>query len=293
MKITIDPNSGYCFGVTYAIEHAERELQTDDKLFVIGDIVHNNKEVDRLNKLGLEAIDHEQFSKLKNVKVLLRAHGEPPSTYAMAKQNNIELVDASCPVVLNLQKRIKKAYEEGKDTQTQIVIYGKLGHAEVNGLVGQTDGKAIVCEGVQDIYKIDKNYPVVVFSQTTKTIDGFHQLVNALKEQGYDVVKDNDTICRKVSNRVPILTQFAQEHDVIVFVGGKKSSNGKWLYSVCKKHNNRSFFVSEAEEVDMDWFTNCESVGVCGATSTPQWLMEEVATFIENKEKQNKGNEKD
>ncbi len=282
MKITIDPNSGYCFGVTYAIEHAERELKEDSNLFVIGDIVHNNKEVERLNKLGLEAIDHEQFAKLKDAKVLLRAHGEPPSTYEMAKQNNIQLVDASCPVVLNLQKRIKKAYEKGKDSHTQIVIYGKRGHAEVNGLVGQTEGNAIVCEGVDDIVKIDKNYPVVVFSQTTKTIEGFHKLVDTLRAEGYNVVKDNDTICRKVSNRVPILTQFSQEHDVIVFVGGKKSSNGKWLHSVCQKNNERSYFVSEAEEVDMNWFENCESVGICGATSTPQWLMEEVAKHIEN-----------
>lgn len=285
MKITIDPNSGYCFGVTYAIDHAEKELKDDDNLFVIGDIVHNNKEVERLNKLGLEAIDHEQFAKLKDVKVLLRAHGEPPSTYEMAKKNNIKLIDASCPVVLNLQKRIKKAYEKGKDTHTQIVIYGKLGHAEVNGLVGQTEGKAIVCEGIDDIVKIKKEYPVVVFSQTTKTIEGFHKLVNTLKEQGYNVLKDNDTICRKVSNRVPILKEFSKEYDVIVFVGGKKSSNGKWLYSVCKEQNERSFFVSEAEEVDMNWFENCESVGICGATSTPQWLMEEVANYIKEHQK--------
>lgn len=281
MKITIDPHSGYCFGVTYAIEHAERELKQDDSLFVIGDIVHNNKEVDRLNKLGLKSIDHEQFAKLKDVKVLLRAHGEPPTTYAMAKNNNIQLVDASCPVVLNLQKRIKKAYEKGKNTQTQIVIYGKLGHAEVNGLVGQTEGNAIVCEGIQDIDKINKNYPVVVFSQTTKTIEGFQHLIKTLQQEGYDVIKGNDTICRKVSNRVPILTDFAQKHDVIIFVGGKKSSNGKWLYSVCKRNNERSFFVSEAKEVIMSWFENCETVGICGATSTPQWLMEEVAQYIE------------
>lgn len=281
MKITIDPHSGYCFGVTYAIEHAERELKQDDSLFVIGDIVHNNKEVDRLNKLGLKSIDHEQFAKLKDVKVLLRAHGEPPTTYAMAKNNNIQLVDASCPVVLNLQKRIKKAYEKGKNTQTQIVIYGKLGHAEVNGLVGQTEGNAIVCEGIQDIDKINKNYPVVVFSQTTKTIEGFQHLIKTLQQEGYDVIKGNDTICRKVSNRVPILTDFAQKHDVIIFVGGKKSSNGKWLYSVCKRNNERSFFVSEAKEVIMSWFEDCETVGICGATSTPQWLMEEVAQYIE------------
>ncbi len=285
MKITIDPNSGYCFGVTHAIKHAEQELQEDENLFVIGDIVHNNKEVDRLQKLGLEAIDHERFSKLKDVKVLLRAHGEPPSTYQMAKKNNIELIDASCPVVLNLQKRIKKAYEKGKDKKTQIVIYGKLGHAEVNGLVGQTEGNAIVCESLKDIDKIKKEYPVVVFSQTTKTIEGFQQLVQTLKERGYTVLKDNDTICRKVSNRVPILKEFSKEHDVIVFVGGKKSSNGKWLYSVCRGENEQSYFVSEAEEVDMSWFENCESVGICGATSTPQWLMEEVAEYIKEQQK--------
>ncbi len=280
MKITIDPHSGYCFGVTYAIEHAERELKKENSLFVIGDIVHNNKEVERLNKKGLKTIDHEQFSKLKGGKVLLRAHGEPPTTYAIAKKNNVELVDASCPVVLNLQKKIKKAYEKGKVSHTQIVIYGKRGHAEVNGLVGQTEGTAIVCEGVEDIIKIDKNFPVVVFSQTTKTIEGFNLLVNTLRKEGYNVLKDNDTICRKVSNRVPILAEFAKTHQVIIFVGGKKSSNGKWLFSVCKENNERSFFVSEAPEVEMSWFEDCESIGICGATSTPHWLMEEVATYI-------------
>lgn len=281
MKITIDPNSGYCFGVTYAIEHAERELAKDGKLFCIGDIVHNNKEVERLNHLGLKTLDHDKFASLKNTKVLIRAHGEPPTTYAMAKKNNVELVDASCPVVLNLQKKIKKAYLKGIEQGVQIVIYGKLGHAEVNGLVGQTDGNAIVCEGVHDIHKINKELPVVVFSQTTKTISGFTELVQELRKQGFNVVKDNDTICRKVSNRVPLLTEFAQQHEVIVFVGGKKSSNGKWLYSVCKENNDQSYFVSEAAEIDLAWFVGINSVGICGATSTPQWLMEEIATYIE------------
>lgn len=281
MKIIIDSNSGYCFGVTYAIGHAEKELKKEEKLFSIGDIVHNNKEVERLNNLGLQSIDHEMFASLKNTKVLLRAHGEPPSTYALAKKNNIQLVDASCPVVLNLQKRIKKAYISGKAENIQIVIYGKVGHAEVVGLVGQTEGNAIVCETLDDIEKIDKNYPVVVFSQTTKTIEGFRELNDTLIARGYNVVKSNDTICRKVSNRVPILKDFSKEHDVVIFVGGKKSSNAKWLYSVCKENNERSFFVSEIEEIKKEWFERCKSVGICGATSTPQWLMEEVANFID------------
>lgn len=281
MKITIDENSGYCFGVTYAIEHAERELKEDEELSCIGDIVHNEKEVSRLKKMGLKTINHEEFANLRNAKVLLRAHGEPPSTYETARKNNIQLVDASCPVVLNLQRRIKKAYEKGVPTQTQIVIYGKNGHAEVNGLVGQTEGKAIVVENLDDIHLIDKEKPIVVFSQTTKSIEGFHQLVSKLRELSYNVEKDNDTVCRKVSNRVPILTEFSQQHDVIIFVGGKKSSNGKWLYSICKENNEKSYFVSGPEEVDFDWFAACESVGICGATSTPQWLMQEVAKCIE------------
>lgn len=285
MKITIDPNSGYCFGVTYAIDHAERELGKDGKLFCIGDIVHNNKEVERLNKLGLSTLDHNEFSVLKNTKVLIRAHGEPPTTYDLAKKNNVELIDASCPVVLNLQKKIKKAYEKGREEGVQIVIYGKIGHAEVNGLVGQTEGNAIVCESIEDISKVDKSKPIIVFSQTTKTINGFKELVRTLKEQGYNVLKDNDTICRKVSNRVPLLTSFSKEHEVIIFVGGKKSSNGKWLYSVCKENNDRSYFVSEVSEIDLAWFEGIEQVGICGATSTPQWLMEEVAKYIEISEK--------
>lgn len=280
MKITIDSNSGYCFGVTYAIEHAERALEDDGKLYCIGDIVHNNKEIERLNKLGLATLNHEQFASLKNTKVLIRAHGEPPTTYALAKKNNVELVDASCPVVLNLQKKIKKAYESGLKDGVQIVIYGKNGHAEVNGLVGQTEGNAIVCESVEDIYKIDKAKPIILFSQTTKEITGFKELVRCLREQGFNILKDNDTICRKVSNRVPLLTKFSQEHEVIIFVGGKKSSNGKWLYSVCKKHNEQSYFVSDILEIDLSWFEGIERVGICGATSTPQWLMEEVAEYI-------------
>lgn len=280
MHIEIDPNSGFCFGVVNAIQRAEQELQQDETLYCIGDIVHNSKEVERLEKLGLISIDHDQFANLSDCKVLLRAHGEPPSTYEIAKNRGIRIIDASCPVVLNLQKRIKKAYLKDLHNNTQIVIYGKKGHAEVNGLVGQTNGSAIVVENLNDVEKIDMDRSIILFSQTTKTINGFQELISILKQKCKKELKINDTICRKVANRVPQLLEFAKSHDVIIFVSGKKSSNGKLLYDICKQANPNSYFVSEPQELLLPWVKDAQSVGICGATSTPSWLMEEIAKNI-------------
>ncbi|PKQ65826.1 hypothetical protein BZG02_02145 [Labilibaculum filiforme] len=285
MNIEIDPNAGFCFGVVNAINKAEEILKEDNTLFCIGDIVHNNIEVDRLNALGLQAINHDQFSKLSGKKVLFRAHGEPPSSYKTAKKQNIEIIDASCPVVLNLQKKIKKAYREIQKSNGQIIIYGKKGHAEVNGLVGQTEGKAIVVENTADLKLVNFDLPVVLFSQTTKTITGFTEISEYLKKECKSSLKINDTICRKVSNRVPLLKEFANQHDVVIFVSGEKSSNGKLLFDVCKKANQNSYFITCPKELNMDWFENAKSVGVSGATSTPTWLMNETIEKIklENK----------
>ncbi|MFA8434522.1 MAG: 6-phosphofructokinase [Marinifilaceae bacterium] len=280
MNIEIDPNSGFCFGVVNAIQRAEKELQTNEQLFCIGDIVHNSMEVDRLQKLGLTTINHETFARLQNCKVLLRAHGEPPSTYETAKRNNIEIIDASCPVVLNLQKRIKAAYQQSLTNNGQIVIYGKKGHAEVNGLVGQTNGEAIVVETLDDLAKVDTSRPITLFSQTTKTISGFQELISVLKEKAQNELHINDTICRKVANRVPLMQEFAKKHDVIIFVSGQKSSNGKLLFEVCQKENSKSHFVSHPSEVKKEWWEKAKSVGICGATSTPSWLMEKISENI-------------
>ena len=285
MKVVIDPNSGFCFGVVYAIKAAEEELQKNDTLYCLGDIVHNNMEVERLKAKGLKIISHDEFAQLTHAVVLIRAHGEPPETYAIANKNNIRLIDASCPVVLRLQKKIRKGYNEALKNNAQIVIYGKKGHAEVNGLVGQTNNNAIIVNSISDIEKIDFTKSIILFSQTTQSKDGFDELVEILKQR---ISKDktlfieaNDTICRQVSNREPQIAEFARIHDVIIFVSGKKSSNGIFLYNVCKKNNNRSFFISSPDELDEKWFLKCTSVGVCGATSTPMWLMEEVARRIE------------
>lgn len=280
MIIEIDPNSGFCFGVVNAIKKAEEILAKDNSLFCIGDIVHNNIEVDRLKDQGLNTINHEEFEDLKNKKVLFRAHGEPPASYIKAKENNIEVIDASCPVVLNLQKRIKKTYQERKENEGQILIYGKKGHAEVNGLVGQTEGRAIVIERVDDLKDIDWNKPVVLFSQTTKTISGFKEISEVLKLQCQNELKINDTICRKVSNRMPDIREFAKKHDVVIFVSGKKSSNGKLLFDVCKQENTQSYFVSHPDEIEMTWFSKAKSIGISGATSTPSWLMKQIAKNI-------------
>uniref|UniRef100_UPI00404834A8 4-hydroxy-3-methylbut-2-enyl diphosphate reductase n=1 Tax=Roseivirga sp. TaxID=1964215 RepID=UPI00404834A8 len=288
MEITIDKNSGYCFGVEFAIQMAEDEMQEGD-LYCLGDIVHNSMEVKRLNAKGLKIIDREELKDIRNAKVLIRAHGEPPETYQLALENNIELVDASCPVVLKLQNRVKLAYDRMCDVDGQIVIYGKNGHAEVIGLTGQTNNEAIIIMEDSDLDKIDFNRPVTLYSQTTKSTAGFYR-IRAMIEERIKAVKGefneidfsaNDSICRQVSNREPQLEKFSQEQDIIIFVSGKKSSNGKALYSVCLKQNPRSYFVENEEEVDKSWFRDTDKVGICGATSTPMWLMEQVRNHIE------------
>ncbi|MDD6210301.1 MAG: 4-hydroxy-3-methylbut-2-enyl diphosphate reductase [Bacteroidales bacterium] len=276
--VEIDRDSGFCFGVVNAIQRAEKELQKDQILYCLGDIVHNAQEISRLEKAGLKTINHEQFSRLKNKKVLLRAHGEPPSTYSTAEQHGLKVVDATCPVVLQLQKKIKKKYmEEGPGCQ--IVIYGKKGHAEVNGLVGQTEGNAIVIENEDDLEKIDFSKKVCLFSQTTKSVDGFQHIVkeigNRMNEQaGFEFF---DTICRQVANRIPQLLRFVTQYDLVFFVAGEKSSNGKFLYEECKKANSNTYFISQFEDIDISLLQSINSIGICGATSTPKWLMVEIA----------------
>ena len=280
MKVTIDPKSGFCFGVVNAVQKAEDTLQMKEKLYCLGDIVHNGMEVDRLEKLGLVTIDREQFLKLKDCTVLLRAHGEPPSTYEFAKANNIELIDATCPVVLKLQQRVKKAYLEMQEKDGQIILFGKPGHAEVVGLSGQTNDEAVVIENEQDLKKIDPEKPAYLFAQTTKSIDKFHLLADKIKQNTSQEFVAKDTICRQVANRVPRMKEFSKEHDVILFVGGKKSSNAKFLFEVCRQYNPNSYFVSNKTELQTGWFEGKSSVGICGATSTPQWLMEEIAEVV-------------
>lgn len=289
MKITIDHESGFCFGVVFAIQQAEAELDESGILYCLGDIVHNNMEVDRLAKKGLKIINHEQLAELHDCKVLIRAHGEPPETYKIAVKNNIELIDASCPVVLKLQNRVRSSFEAVEQNEGQIVIYGETGHAEVNGLVGQTGGKAILVTGEADLHKIDFTKPVNLFSQTTKSTEGFKRIKSIIEEKVAASHKNetnsgdfnaNDTICRQVSNREPQLQKFARRHEVIIFVSGKKSSNGKALFGVCLEANPKTYFVSEISEIQTDWFKNIETVGICGATSTPMWLMEDVLAHI-------------
>lgn len=289
MKVTIDQNSGYCFGVEFAIQMAEDEMQ-EGSLYCLGDIVHNSMEVKRLNDKGLKIIERDELKDIKDSKVLIRAHGEPPETYQLALENNIELVDASCPVVLKLQNRVKLAYDKMMKTDGQIVIYGKMGHAEVIGLTGQTNNEAIIVMEESDLDKIDFGRPVTLFSQTTKSTKGFYHIRELIEQRIKEHKGElqeldfsaNDSICRQVSNREPQLMKFAEEVDVIIFVSGKKSSNGKALYSVCKQQNERSYFVENEEEVDFDWIKPTDHVGICGATSTPMWLMENVAKYIEN-----------
>ena len=289
MNINIDANSGCCFGVVYAIQMAEDELEENGKLYCLGDIVHNNMEVDRLKSKGLEIINHEQLKELKDAKVLIRAHGEPPSTYLIAAQNNIELIDASCPVVLKLQNRVRSGFDATEESGGQLVIFGKEGHAEVNGLVGQTGGKAIVVMTEADLDKIDYTKPIQLFSQTTKSTKGFmnlkKQIENRIIAAGGDdklLFEANDTLCRQVSNREPQLKVFAQNHDVIVFVSGQKSSNGRVLFETCKAENEKSYFISEPSELNPAWFENAQNIGICGATSTPMWLMESIQENIKN-----------
>ena len=281
MIVEIDQKSGFCFGVLNAIGKAEETLITEDMLYSLGHIVHNELEVKRLQESGLITISHEEFFQLKDCKVLIRAHGEPPSTYEYAFQNNIQLIDATCPVVLKLQQRVKKAAETMRDENGQVVIFGHLGHAEVTGLVGQTLNEAIVVEHSDDLKKIDPSRPIVVFSQTTKSVGEFKKLAANLQSQSKNSrVEAHDTVCRQVSNRVLYLQNFAVRFEVVIFVGGLRSSNAQVLFDVCKQHNVRSYFVSSPEDLRTDWFTGIDSVGVCGATSTPQWLMEKVAQRI-------------
>lgn len=275
LQVHIDQHSGFCFGVVYAIEMAEEILDSEGYLYCLGDIVHNDEEVKRLTEKGLVIIDHEQLKKLQNEKILIRAHGEPPSTYQLAIENNLTLIDASCPVVLKLQNRIKNSY----DKDETIYIYGKHGHAEVIGLLGQTGNKAVVFQDISelDIPNLPKN--ITLYSQTTKSTDKFYEINQILKDSGISV-NTNDTICRQVSNRDKELRDFAAKFDHIVFVSGTKSSNGKVLYNVCKERNPNTYFVSNPDEVNADWFAENDSVGVCGATSTPMWLMEQVKEKI-------------
>lgn len=281
-KIEIDQKSGFCFGVVNAIKKAEEELAKGEILYCLGDIVHNNLEVDRLEKLGLKTINHEEFARLKNVKVLLRAHGEPPSTYQIAKKNNIEIIDASCPVVLRLQKKIHDKHQSELENDTQIVIYGKNGHAEVNGLLGQTEDKAIVIESNDDLDKLDYSKNICLFSQTTKSLDGFSEIIELIQSRISPEVRFEyfDTICRQVSNRIPNIKEFALAHDLIFFVAGKKSSNGKVLFAECKMYNSNSYFVSSPSEIESDLIKDSLSIGICGATSTPKWQMEEIEKRI-------------
>ncbi len=289
MLIETDKNSGFCFGVVKAIEIAEAELSKDKKLYCLGDIVHNDAEVKRLEDKGLITISHKEFKTLKNMKVLFRAHGEPPETYRIAKENNIELIDASCPIVLNLQKKIDRAYQEINPVDGQIVIFGKEGHAEVIGLLGHTNNKGIVISNENDLHKLDFSKPIHIFSQTTKSRNDYLAIIQKIKER---MIAENnteeinfminDSTCRAVSNRDIFLRGFAKKHDIIIFVSGKKSSNGKVLYEVCKKENERSYFVSEADELHKEWFKSSDSVGICGATSTPAWLMSKIKKAIED-----------
>lgn len=287
MKIEIDEGSGFCFGVTTAIKKAEEELATGSELYCLGDIVHNGMECERLHNMGLKTINHDEFATLHDKKVLLRAHGEPPSTYLEAQANGIEIIDATCPVVLQLQRRIKRQYDANQEAQ--IVIFGKNGHAEVLGLVGQTDQKAIVIEHADEACRLDFSRDIYLYSQTTKSLDEFHAIIDYIQAHisPEATFKSFDTICRQVANRMPNICSFATKHDLILFVSGRKSSNGKVLFNACKAKNPHTYLIEGPEEIDPAWLSGAESIGICGATSTPKWLMEKVATaltYSDNKE---------
>jgi 4-hydroxy-3-methylbut-2-enyl diphosphate reductase len=275
VNVEIDDNSGFCFGVVFAISMAEDILDTEGKLYCLGDIVHNDEEVSRLQSKGLQIIDHEQLKNIRNEKVLIRAHGEPPETYKLAMENQIELIDASCPVVLKLQNRVREAYNDNE----QILIYGKHGHAEVKGLVGQTNGEAKVVETFEELETIELPKKLQLFSQTTKRTKNLYKLKSTLEAKGIEV-DFNDTLCRQVSNRDVQLPTFVKKFDKVIFVAGLKSSNGKVLYDVCKENNVNTFFVSSKNDLKKEWFNDGDKVGICGATSTPQWQMDEVKEAI-------------
>ncbi len=289
MTIEIDNGSGFCFGVTRAIGKAEEELQLGHELYCLGDIVHNGREVERLCEMGLRTIDHEQFATLRDANVLLRAHGEPPETYARARANNINIIDATCPVVLHLQERIKREYDSDTHHTRQIVIFGKPGHAEVLGLVGQTAGTAIVIERPEDASRLDFSRDIALYSQTTKSLEGFRQVVEYIQAHISPDARFTyaDTICRQVANRMPHIREFASRHDVVLFVCGQKSSNGRVLFGECQRANPRSFMLSSASEISLSFLTDgttpdaALSIGICGATSTPKWLMEQCRDRVE------------
>jgi 4-hydroxy-3-methylbut-2-enyl diphosphate reductase len=288
MEAEIDRKSGFCFGVQNAVEIAEKALLKGENVVSLGPIVHNDKEVERLSALGLVSIDHDKFKKLKDCKVLVRAHGEPPETYETAFKNNITIIEATCPIVKKLQSKIKDTWKSGRDSNVQVVIFGKAGHAEVVGLLGQTENEGILVSGPDDLKKIDTSRPVRLFAQTTMSKRDYRAFADLLrtemKEKGISDVDNmlqvNDTICGQVSNREPHLRTFAQKHDVLVFVSGKESSNGKMLYSVCKSVNPDTHFVSSPDEIRKEWFDGKKSAGICGATSTPKWLIEKVHKII-------------
>ena len=302
LQIEIDDGSGFCFGVTTAIKKAEEELVKGETLYCLGDIVHNGMECERLRQLGLVTIDHGQMQQLHDVKVLLRAHGEPPQTYELARRNHIEIIDATCPVVLQLQKRIKKQYEtpiepprgeaagthanespSGEDMGASIVIFGKKGHAEVLGLVGQTEGRAIVIESLDDAKRLDYGRDIYLYSQTTKSLDEFHRIIEYIQQHIAPAATFRwfDTICRSVANRMPNISSFAAKHDLILFVCGRKSSNGRVLFNECLRVNPNSRLIEGPEEIDPSWLEGIETVGICGATSTPKWLMEQCRDALQ------------
>ena len=288
MTVEIDNGSGFCFGVTTAIQKAEEELAKGNTLYCLGDIVHNGMECERLRQMGLITINHDEMRKLHDVKVLLRAHGEPPETYELARRNNIEIIDATCPVVLQLQKRIKKQHLancEETIANSQVVIFGKNGHAEVLGLVGQTGGKAIVIEQFEDVKQLDFTRDIYLYSQTTKSLDEFHRIIEYIQQHisPEATFKSFDTICRSVANRMPNISSFATKHDLILFVCGRKSSNGKVLFNECLRVNPNTHLIEGPDEIDRSWLEGIETIGICGATSTPKWLMEQCRDALQNK----------
>ena len=281
MKIEIDSGSGFCFGVTTAITKAETELSDGNILYCLGDIVHNGMECKRLKRMGLITINHDEMKHLHDVKVLLRAHGEPPETYALAEENNIEIIDATCPVVLQLQRRIKRQYDA--NPEAQIVIFGKPGHAEVLGLVGQTNGTAKVIAHFDDVKSLDMNRDTYLYSQTTKSLDEFHRIIEYIQQHISQEAKFEsfDTICRNVANRMPNISSFAARHDLVLFVCGRKSSNGQVLFDECHSVNPNSYQVESPDEIKGEWLHGVDTIGICGATSTPKWIMEECRDRIE------------
>jgi len=288
MLVEIDENSGFCFGVRNAVERAEKELLAGEKIYSLGQIVHNDIEVDRLSKMGLETINYDEFRKLRNCKVLIRAHGEPPETYKIAKENNITLIDATCPIVKRLQEKIRQTWEETKTKGGQVVIFGKPGHAEVLGLIGQTGSNAILTDGEINLGRIDFKKEIHLFSQTTMNVEAFNALVEKIREKiracgtpnTDDLLIVYHTICTQVSHRQPHLEDFARSHDIIIFVSGKESSNGKMLFSICKNVNPDSYFVSSPDEIKKEWLEGKNKAGISGATSTPGWLIKKVSEVI-------------